>query len=169
MTSLALAILFGLLALFLLDNNWRAGLIMTFVIGFLQDPIRKITPDQPSSMVGLVLVAFLLTLLVIYEQLKGRIDLRAMFWTTPEIQDWIPIYFGLIGLQAFNSYARFGDFSLVILGAAFYVAPAIALWSGFVVGCNPRLLGRLITTYLILCSVFAVSAFLAFKIGRAHV
>ena len=85
------------------------------------------------------------------------------FWTTPEIQDWIPIYFGLIGLQAFNSYARFGDFSLVILGAAFYVAPAIALWSGFVVGCNPRLLGRLITTYLILCSVFAVSAFLAFK------
>lgn len=163
MSSLFLVLLFGLLALVLLDGNWRAGLIMTFVIGFLQDPIRKITPDQPSLMVGLVLIAFTLTLIALYEQMKGRIDLRAMFWTTPEIKDWIPIYFTVIGFQAFNSFMRFGDINLVILGTAFYAAPAIALWAGFVVGCSPKFLFRLITTYLILGSFYAITIWLDFR------
>ena len=57
MTSLYLALMFGTLAVILLDGNWRGGLVVTFVIGFLQDPLRKITPGSPSTMAGLVLVA----------------------------------------------------------------------------------------------------------------
>ena len=121
MTSLFLVLMFGSLALVLLDGNWRAGLLVTVAIGFLQDPIRKITPDQPSTFVGLVLIAFVLTVLVIYEQKKGWIDLRSMFWTVPEILDWIPLYFAVIAAQAMNSFLRFGDIRLMALGIAFYV------------------------------------------------
>ena len=163
MSSLALVLLFGLLAVVLLDGNWRAGLIMTVVIGFLQDPIRKLTPNQPSLMVGLVLIAFVFTLLVLAEQMKGQINLRSMFWTVPAVQDWVPIFFAVIALQSFNSFLRFGDAMLVVLGAAFYIAPAIALWAGFAVGCNIRILMRLITTYVVLCTLFAITVWLDYR------
>jgi hypothetical protein len=163
MTSLFLVLMFGSLALVLLDGNWRAGLLVTVVIGFLQDPIRKITPNQPSTFAGLVLLAFVLTILVIYEQKKGRIDLRSMFWTVPEILEWIPIYFAVIGAQAMNSFLRFGDVPLMALGVSFYVAPAVALWAGYEVGCAPKTLQKVIITYLVLCSLFAISAYLDFR------
>ena len=163
MTSLFLVLMFGSLAVVLLDGNWRAGLLVTVVIGFLQDPIRKITPDQPTFFVGLVLLSFVLTILVIYEQKKGRIDLRSMFWTVPEILDWIPLYFVLIAAQAINSFLRFGDIQLMGLGVAFYMAPAVALWAGYEVGFNPKILQRTIVTYLVLCGLFAISAWLDFR------
>jgi hypothetical protein len=163
MTSLFLVLMFGSLALVLLDGNWRAGLLITVVIGFLQDPIRKITPNQPSTFVGLVLIAFVLTILVIYEQQQGRINLRSMFWTVPEVLEWIPIYFAVIGAQAMNSFLRFGDIQLMALGAAFYTAPAVAIWAGYEVGCNPKILQKMIITYLALCSLFAISALLDFR------
>jgi len=163
MTSLLLILMFGSLALVLLDGNWRAGLLITVLIGFLQDPIRKITPNQPSTYAGLVLLAFVLTILVIYEQKKGRIDLRSMFWTVPEILEWIPIYFAVIGAQAMNSFLRFGDVQLMALGISFYVAPAVALWAGYEVGCAPKTLQKVITTYLVFCSLFAISAYLDFR------
>lgn len=163
MTSLFLVLMFGSLALVLLDGNWRGGLLVTVVIGFLQDPLRKITPDQPSTFVGLVLIAFVLTVLVIYEQKKGRVDVRSMFWTVPEILDWIPLYFAVIGAQAMNSFLRFGDIQLMGLGIAFYLAPAVAIWTGFEIGCNPKALRKVIITYLVLCSLFAITAFLDFR------
>jgi hypothetical protein len=160
MTSLFLVLMFGSLAFVLLDGNWRAGLLVTVVIGFLQDPIRKITPDQPSTFVGLALIAFVATILVIYEQKKGRIDLRSMFWTVPEILEWIPIYFAVIGAQAMNSFLRFGDIQLMGLGIAFYLAPAVAIWAGYEVGCSPKALQKVFITYLVLCSLFAISTWL---------
>jgi len=163
MTSLFLVLMFGSLALALLDGNWRAGLLITVVIGFLQDPIRKITPDQPSIFVGLVLIAFVLTILVLYEQQQGRINLRSMFWTVPEILEWIPIYFAVISAQAINSFLRFGDIQLMGLGIAFYLAPAVAIWAGYEVGCNPKTLQKVIITYLAMCSLFAISAWLDFR------
>lgn len=163
MTSLILIVMFGSLALLLVDGNWRGGLMATLVIGFLQDPLRKITPNQPSSMVGLVLAAFVLTVVVIYETAKGRINLRAMFWTVPAVQEWIPLYFLLILAQALNSLFRFGDLRLTGLGIAFYLAPVIAIWTGFQVGCKPRLMPRLMLTYLVMCSLFAFTAWLDFQ------
>lgn len=167
MISLPLILLFGALALVLLDGNWRDGLIVTVIIGFLQDPIRKLTPDQPSTLSGMVLLAFLLCVVVLYEQTGGRFGLRTMFWTAPAMQDWAPLYFGLIALQAGNSFLRFGDLRLTGLGVAFYLAPAIGLWVGYQVGNNPQFLKKLIISYLIICLFFAITAYLDFR-GLQH-
>jgi len=167
MISLLPIVLFAILAVLLLDGNWRDGLVMTVIIGYLQDPIRKLVPDQPSTFSGMVLVAFMLCLAVMVEKADGRMGLRTMFWATPEMQDWVPLYFGLIALQAVNSFLRFGDLSLTGLGMAFYVAPAVALWVGFQVGNSPSLLKKMLVTYLILCTLFGLTAFLDFR-GLQH-
>lgn len=167
MITLSFLLLFGLLATFLLSGNWRDGLLMTVVIGFLQDPLRKLAPDQPSTLSGMVLLAFLLCLLVMFENSDGFNGLRAMFWTAPAMQDWIPLYVGLIVAQAMNSFLRFGDPRLTGLGIAFYLAPAVALWVGYQVGNNPFMLRKLISVYLMVCFSFAVTAYLDF-LGLRH-
>lgn len=166
MTTLILVMLFGGLAIVLAEGNWRAGLMVTLVIGFLQDPLRKLTPDQPSVMAGLVLVAFALTTLVLYSQ-RNNMNLRAMFWMVPQMQQWGPMYVVLIVLQSFNSFLRFGDITLTAIGAAFYLAPILALWMGFQVGCDQALLRRLITIYLAGSLIFAASVFIGYR-GYEH-
>jgi multisubunit Na+/H+ antiporter MnhG subunit len=57
MTTLLLLLLASGLVVLLLDGNWRDGLLLSVLVGFLQDPIRKLTPGQPGLYVGLVLIA----------------------------------------------------------------------------------------------------------------
>jgi len=118
-------------------------------IGFCQDPIRKLTPGQPSLMVGLVLIAFLMCVLFIYQE-RGRLDLRYLFWTSPQLLDLIPLFLILLFAQALNSFARFGSPSLTAIGLSFYIAPLIALWVGFHIGRDLPFLRRIIIVYLIL-------------------
>jgi hypothetical protein len=166
MTTLLLIVLFGALAAVLLDGDWRSGLMVTLIIGFVQDPLRKITPDQPAYMVGLVLIGFALCGVVLLQR-AGRFNLRAMFWTVPQFDGWVTIYFSLIALQSLNSFARFSDIRLTAIGAAFYLAQAFGLWVGFQVGCNLPLLKRLLTLYLIGSAVMAVTVYLSY-IGFDH-
>ncbi len=166
MTTLLLVVLFGALAAVLLDGDWRTGLLVTLLIGFLQDPLRKITPGQPGYMVGLVLIGFALCGVVLMERM-GRFNLRAMFWSVPRFNEWVTIYFALIALQSLNSFARFSDIRLTAIGAAFYLAPAFGMWVGFQVGCNLPLLQRLLKFYLVGSVIMGITVFLSFQ-GYDH-
>jgi hypothetical protein len=162
MTTLLLLILFAGLTLSLLSNDWKAGVLWMVAIGFCQDPIRKLTPGQPSLMVGLVLIAFLMCVLFIYQE-RGRLDLRYLFWTSPQLLDLIPLFLILLFAQALNSFARFGSPSLTAIGLSFYIAPLIALWVGFHIGRDLPFLRRIIIVYLILSSIFAFTVLLDFR------
>jgi hypothetical protein len=162
MTILLLLILFSGLTLSLLSDDWKTGILWMIAIGFSQDPIRKLTPGQPSLMVGLVLIAFLMCVLFIYQQ-RGRLDLRYLFWTSPQLLDLVPLFVILLFLQGANSLARFGSPSLVAIGLSFYIAPAIALWVGFHIGRDLPFLRRIIIVYLILSSFFAFTVLLDFR------
>lgn len=162
MLLLAMVALFVALIVTILDGNWRTGLMVTLMIGFLQDPLRKLTPGQPSQMAGLVLIAFLLSALVLYDQ-RRSFQMRSMFWTVPQLGDLVPAYFTLIGLQALNSLGRFGDPVLTAIGSAFYLAPALGLWVGFQVGLNPPLLRKLLMIYMVGSAICGISVYLSFS------
>ena len=96
MTTLLLLILFAGLAVSLLNDDWKSGFLWTIAIGFCQDPIRKLTPGQPTFMVGLVLIALLSCSLFIYQE-RGKFDLKYIFWTSPQLLDIIPYFVILEG------------------------------------------------------------------------
>ena len=148
MTTLVLLLLATGLVVLLVDGNWRDGLVLSLLVGFLQDPIRKLTPGQPSLYVGLVLVAVACCGLVLWEQRRG-LDLEAMLWGAPQLRRWLPFYVGLIVLQALNGLLRFNAPVLSLIGVGFYLAPALGLWLGFQVGCDQALLRRLVQFYLL--------------------
>ena len=154
MTTLLLLILFAGLAVSLLSDDWKSGTLWTIAIGFCQDPIRKLTPGQPTFMVGFVLIAFLICAIFIYQE-RGQLDLKYIFWTSPQLLDIVPYFVILLLAQAGNSFFRFGSPALVAIGLSFYIAPAIALWVGFHIGRDLSLLRRIIMFYLILSSIFA--------------
>ena len=162
MMILLLLILFAGLTLSLLSDDWKTGIFWMIAIGFCQDPIRKLTPGQPSLMVGLVLIAFLMCAVFIYQK-RGRLDLKYLFWTSPQLLDIVPIFVILLFAQALNSLARFGSPSLTAIGLSFYIAPMIALWVGFHIGRDLPFLRRMIIIYLILSSFFAFTVLLDFR------
>jgi hypothetical protein len=162
MTTLLLLILFAGLAVSLLSDDWKSGTLWTIAIGFCQDPIRKLTPGQPTFMVGFVLIAFLICAIFIYQE-RGQLDLKYIFWTSPQLLDIVPYFVILLLAQAGNSFFRFGSPALVAIGLSFYIAPAIALWVGFHIGRDLSLLRRIIMFYLILSSIFAFTVLLDFR------
>jgi hypothetical protein len=161
MTTILLLLLFTGLTLCLLSDDWKSGLLWTLAIGFCQDPIRKLTPGQPSLMVGLVLLAFLMCAFTVYQQ-RRQFDLRYLFWTSPQLFDLIPFFTLLLIAQATNSFARFGSPSLVAIGLSFYLAPAAALWMGFHIGRDLAALRRILLTYFIFSCIFAFAVLLDF-------
>lgn len=155
-----LVLLFAALALVLLSGDWRLGLLLTVVIGFAQDPIRKLTPGQPSLYVGLVLVAFLACVLVLWQQRRGHFDLPLMFPATPALRNVLPMFVGLIALQAIHSLVRWGIPSRTLIGVGFYFAPLLGLWVGFQIGRFQPFLRRLLKLYLFGTALFGFTALL---------
>lgn len=162
MTTLLLLVLFSALAITLLDGNWRSGLLITLVIGFLQDPIRKLTIGQPGFYVGLALVAFAATVLVFYIG-RNRLDLSLMLRTSPQASEWLGLFTALVLLQGVNSFARFGDPFRSMIGTAFYLAPLAGIWMGFQISRDQIFLRRFFQVYLIGSALIAVTVFLDYR------
>ena len=162
MTTLLLLLLASGLVVLLLDGNWRDGLVLSVLVGFLQDPIRKLTPGQPSLYVGLVFIAVACCALVLLDQHRG-LDLEAMLWGAPQLRRWLPFCAGLIVLQGINGLLRFHAPLLSLIGVGFYLAPALGLWLGFQVGRDQVLLRRLVQVYLLVSVLYGVSVLLSYS------
>jgi hypothetical protein len=156
--TLLLVLLFVALALALLSGDWRAGYLVTVIIGFAQDPIRKLTPNQPGLYVGLVLIAFLATTFVVWQQYRGSFDLALMFPTSPTLRRWLPVFVVFILIQSVNSLLRWGIPLRTLVGLGFYLAPLVALWVGFQVGRSRGLLQKILNVYIALTLLFAITA-----------
>ena len=158
--TLLLLLLFAVLALALLCGDWRLGLLLTVVIGFAQDPIRKLTPGQPGLYVGLALVAFAASAFVLWQRRQGRFELPLMFPAAPALQRWLPVFVMLIALQALHAFALWGGPIRILIGVGFYLAPLIGLWVGFQLGRFQPFLRRLLQLYLAATALFGFTALL---------
>lgn len=163
MTTLLLALLLGALALVLSSGDWRSGLLLTVVIGFAQDPIRKLTPDQPGLYVGLALIAFIASAFVLYQRRGSRLELPLMFATNRSLIAWVTPLVLLLVFQAVNGFLRWGFPIRVLIGVGFYLAPLLGLWVGFQLGRDQRLLRRLMQLYLAFSTLFAFTALLDYR------
>lgn len=138
------------------EYSWKGVLFLTIIVGFIQDPIRKLSETDSSYFSLLSLTCFL----VAFFLLKNRHSLwyiPYICWTNQKIASLLPIYFYLIFFQFLNSFARFEDLALSIAGLLFYILPLTALWVGFHIGSDPKLVRTFIKSYLIACTICAIS------------
>jgi hypothetical protein len=73
----------------------------------------------------------------------------------------LPIFFYLLVLQGLNSFARFNDIRLTIVGLLFYITPLIALWIGYRLACDLKFLKQFLIFYVLLCAFTALTIFVS--------
>ena len=161
-TTLLLILLLLPLGIFLADGNWRDSLLYSVVIGFLQDPLRKITPDQPALYVGLVLIGMVLTAGLLYSRL-GRLNLEPLFSGDRQLIGVVEIFLALLLIQTVNSFLTIGSVTLTMIGLGFYLAPLLALWLGFQFALQPSAVQRFLRVYLAMAIIFAITVFMSYR------
>jgi hypothetical protein len=103
-------------------NEWRVGLLLCLVTAILQDPLRKLTPDQPVFYVVFVGVVFGGMCL---GALRRRISLSPnnIFKRYSQLVAPFSLFLPLVVVEAFNSFLRFGNPMIPLIGILMYLLP----------------------------------------------
>jgi hypothetical protein len=102
--------------------EWRLGLLLCLATAILQDPLRKLTPDQPVLFVvfvGVVFGGMCLGVLASGIPLNPKIIFRQY----PRLRGPFLLLLLLIVLEAFNSFVRFGNPMITLTGLLTYLLP----------------------------------------------
>lgn len=102
--------------------EWRVALLLCVATAVLQDPIRKVTPDQPAYFILFVGVVFAVACLRAW---AGGIPLspNRLFSQYRNLTLPFSVLLLVIALQAFNAYLRFDNVMLPLLGLVTYLLP----------------------------------------------
>jgi hypothetical protein len=143
--------------------KWRWGLLLCVATAILQDPIRKITPNQPVffiAFVGVVFAAACLGAVVKGVPLTpgsvvGRYRRVAMPMT---------VLLLLIILQAFNSFVRFENPMITAIGLLTYLLPLPSFVFAYqlVVRGGENRIRQFILAYLVLTGLALTTVYLEY-------
>lgn len=124
MPELAFVLLF--LLTMMAVGSWRYGLLLCTLMAILQDPMRKLTPNQPVYFVVMVGVVFGAAWI---GALMERVPLRPS-----SIRGWrhqvgtpFTLFVILVLVQAVHSFARFGSVPMTAIGLLAYFSPLPAI------------------------------------------
>jgi len=123
MPEFALALLF--VAAMLAAVNWRMGLTLCVLTAVLQDPLRKLTPNEPAYFIlfaGVVFAAAALGALLTGKRLLPN---AVKGWRS-QMGKPFTLFLVLVVFQAVHSFVRFGSPQIPVIGLISYLAPVPA-------------------------------------------
>lgn len=145
-------------------SDWRKGLFLTVVVAFLQDPLRKLMPDQP--------VYFVVLAGIVFAASSASAFLRGLPLKLNIIKGWKQglgtptlLFLFVLILQALISFARYGNPMLPAIGMLFYLAPGLALIMGYHFALRTGVPGieKWMRFYLVLSIVVLTSVYLQYE------
>ncbi|MDH3376241.1 MAG: hypothetical protein OEQ39_04645 [Gammaproteobacteria bacterium] len=141
--------------------DWRSGVYLTVLAGFLQDPIRKILPGESVYFVILVSV-FVAATFVGFLLRKGPISLSPIYYWYPPLQLPVFLFIGIVGLQSIMTVVLWNNPILALLGLASYLSPFAALLLAFYLIRSVRDIEKFLIVYAAVGTLFGLSIFLSF-------
>jgi len=151
-------------------SNWRFGFALCVLMALAQDPMRKMTPDQPIYFVVFVGAVF------------GAAWLGALMANVPmlprRIAGWrkhvglpFTLFVVLAIIQAVHSLARFGNPMLTGIGMLSYFSPipAIVLAYQFAVRRGMPGITRWMRFYVVLASFALISVYVEYSGGDSQI
>lgn len=144
----------------------RYTLAFVLLIGFLQDPIRKIMPGQPVYMVGMVGVVFGSALMrIVFDKTQYVFEPYSRWTNSFSLP--LNLYLIIIFLQTLHSYFKYGNVMLTGIGLIFYIAPLCAIVVGYFIINNLQDVRRFMKMYTCVGIITALTVFLSF-LGVEH-
>jgi hypothetical protein len=144
-------------------NSWRATLVLCTLIGILQDPLRKLAPDQPVYFVVLVGVVFGAGWLGAF---AARVPLRprAIHGWQSNVGGPFSLFVFIALIQAVHSFALFRSLPITGIGLLSYFSavPAIVLAYQYAVRFGVPGIHRWMLAYIVLASLALVGIYLEY-------
>ena len=142
--------------------DWRRGLLACLVVGFAQDPLRKLAAGQPVAFVILVGVVFSgCTLGFIAD--RGLAGLQGFFALNPGLRAPVTAFVGVVVVQSIATAVVVGNPILAGIGLLSYLSPLVALLLGYEYCRSTREIGRWQRIYLVGALGVAASVLASFS------
>jgi hypothetical protein len=157
--------IYGLLAVALLVcfANWRTGVFISFAVGFLQDPVRKLMPGEPVFMTALVGAPLAMTLLGAYLR-RVRISFKPIHAWNKSLRIPLGLFVLLVLVQTLIAFINTGSAIIAGIGLLAYLSPLPAILLGYQFSRSARDIIKLIKFYL-LGSILMVSGIYLSYVG----
>jgi len=141
--------------------DWRKGVLVCVVVGFLQDPLRKLWVDEPVYLTALV-GAFLVVVLL-------GAALRGELLQFAGAEEWrtglrLPVLAGVAVVlgQAARTLVEYDSLELVAIGVASYLLPAVAAALAYAFATIASRVRRFLAFYTLLTAGAASGVYLGF-------
>ncbi len=149
-------------------SDWRKGMLFLIVVGFLQDPMRKVFPGHPVHLQVLVVAFLLLTFWSAF--LRGRrFRLSLLCGGDRRLKQAWRWFILLIVFQLLHTLIRYGNPVLAGLGLMTYLAPLAAIWFGVSYAHNEQQVRKIIHLYLALAIPAGLTIYLSYWFGDRSV
>lgn len=152
-------VLLGIVGLIVCVLDWRKGVAVCLLVGFVQDPLRKLDPSQAVYFTALVIPFVVATLFGLMVS-KRRVTAAQILSIYPSLKPPLMFFAFVIVAQALNAYARTSSVVVLFIGLMAYLAPMLTLYLGinYVVGVGRELL--LLRLYVVLGAIFVAGVLL---------
>jgi hypothetical protein len=136
-----------------------AGLLLTLLVGFAQDPVRKVLPNEPVLMTAAIVVIFAATALGAFA--RGLpLSLEPVFRLHPGLRVPTTLFLALCAVQIGVTLVRTFSPQLVAIGVIEYLAPAAGLVFAYAYGTDRMRVVRFLSLYVVGVAVLATGVYL---------
>jgi hypothetical protein len=145
-------------------REWRLALLLCLATGILQDPLRKLVPGQPVVFVVFVGVVFGAACVGALAR-GNRWNLKSIIGQDRRLAIALSILLLLIIVQAFNSFLRFDNLSITLIGLAAYLLPipSIALAYQLVFRQGEFRINQFLEWYIVCITLVLTTVYLEFS------
>jgi O-antigen ligase len=140
--------------------RWRAGIYLMIIVGSLQDPIRKITPDAPAIM---AISSLPIWCAMIISSFHSAHSWQAFRQKWPQLAR-MTVLFLISLLPATLLVFQYGldAWRMAAIGIFGYLVPVVSLLTGFVYARDPADVRRLVKFYCAFTGVLMTGSFLEY-------
>lgn len=142
-------------------GDWRRGLLFLLLVGFLQDPIRKILPGTPVYMqVAVLSYLGVVVLCAVLQNANFRVS--SLYGDDSRLKQAWTLFVLLVALQCAHAYLRFGNPVLAGLGGINYLSPVAIMVVAATFARSGEWIRQFIRVYLYLAIPIALTVYLSF-------
>jgi hypothetical protein len=150
----------ALIAALVCIADWRKGIFICIIAGFLQDPIRKITPDEPVYLSVLVGVFVLMTFLGAKMKRKHLSIQKIHAWQS--MKRPLTAFIVFVFIQSAVAFYTTGSFIVTGIGLIAYLSPLPTLLLAYHYSTNENNIFGFIKFYLFISTLMLSGIYLSY-------
>jgi hypothetical protein len=141
--------------------DWRKGIFLCIIIGFLQDPIRKIIPGEPLYITALIAL-FAFATFIGAKMRFITFNFKILHEMKGFIRKPLNIFMLLVFAQSFMAFLTIGNLTIAGIGMLAYLSPVPILLLGFYFVRNKDDIFRVMKFYIFISILMSAGIYLSY-------